>query len=127
MSFFFDCANCRTELAESNRGAPPPVSLSAATVAAAAASAASGSGSGRRIADGDDSGHGSASRSSSCFRSGLIVEGDSAFGPLGQIEENGGGGGAAAEVAERGRGTQRKQQVSACSWWGCGRLSGRGG
>ena len=71
------------------------------------------------MADGDDSAHGSASRNSSCFRSGLIMEGDSAFGPLGQIEENGGSG--AAAVPERGRGTQREQRVSTYSrpWRGC--------
>lgn len=100
----------RAELAEPTR-AVPPVSLS--TAAATAAAAVGGGGNERRSADGDDSGHGSASRNSSCFRSGLIMEGDSAFGPLGQIEENGSGGAAAAVVAERGRRTQREQRVSA--------------
>lgn len=49
---------------------------------------------------------------SSGFRSGLMIEGDSnAFGPLGQIEENGGGGVEDMELEHDGSAASRPQQV----------------
>lgn len=74
----------REELASFSRKATPGASSSVTK-------AAEGEGYGRHSADENSSDQGSGGGSSS-FRSGLLMEGDSAFGPLRQIEENGGDG-----------------------------------